>query len=116
MGSISAWIPSNYVLRVSKTSVAAGTFAGHELFVAKKVSPTLGGNYIDINYRPLRATFVSYNVVIFHQTSSGADDHPTSLVIVLLTSLMTNCCGSLLMNSFGNQGTDCYYTFEIVLS
>lgn len=69
MGSISASIPSNYVLRISKTSVAAGTFTGHELFVVRKVSPTLGDNYIDvINHCPLRATLASYSVVIFHQT------------------------------------------------
>lgn len=63
MGSISARIPSNYILCVSKTSVAAGIFARRELFVAKKVSlRTFGNNYIDvINHRLLQATFASYD-------------------------------------------------------
>jgi len=38
MGSISARIPSHYVPRVNKTSVAAGTFDERELFIARKAS------------------------------------------------------------------------------
>jgi len=90
-------IPSNYVFRVSKTSVAAGTFARHELYVVKKVSlQMLGSNYIDvINHRPLRATFAYYKYRDISSDSSGVIlDYLISLAAVLLKSSLTNCCSS----------------------
>lgn len=108
MGSISASIPSNYVLRVSKTSVAAGTFAGHELFVAKKVSPTLGDNYIDvINHRSLRATLASYSVVdissLLGRNAGLSDKLSSRLIKVVNDQLLRSVINELIQKSFRSK-------------